>query len=150
MQYCYCTNRSHSINEEKLRTRAYRKASKGLRTERRISGLRDVDRKVRQTGIEKLDGKNHVKAKEYKRLNVLKGDLKLADKDSADREHEHNDSQRLGTKSIFFDSDWNPDGEAPQGHKNIPYNQNTFKRKEGTFHPKLAGLDDIPLPSDAK
>lgn len=42
-------------------------------------------------------------------------------------------------KSIFYDPDWNVEGIPPPGEKFIPYNPNTFKRRNG-LKTRLAGL----------
>lgn len=55
-------------------------------------------------------------------------------------------SAELGSKSIFYDPDWNSTGDAPPGFKNIPYNPATFTRKDETIERQLAGLTDIPRP----
>ena len=51
----------------------------------------------------------------------------------------------LGRRSIFYDPDWNADGQAPEGFRNIPYNPTTFKRR-GPLITRLAGLDNIVIP----
>jgi len=51
----------------------------------------------------------------------------------------------LGKKSIFYDPDWNKEGIAPPGCKNVKYNEMTF-RKGKTTTPRLCGLNDIQLP----
>ncbi|CAR23594.1 Aim4p [Lachancea thermotolerans CBS 6340] len=55
-------------------------------------------------------------------------------------------NQELGERSIFYDHEWNPEGKAPSGYKNVPYNQYTFKRKS-KVEPKLQGFKSIPFPS---
>ncbi|CUS24474.1 LAQU0S16e02520g1_1 [Lachancea quebecensis] len=60
--------------------------------------------------------------------------------------HNNMKSQGLGERSIFYDREWNPEGKAPSGYKNVPYNQHTFKRKSRA-EPQLQGLNSIPLPS---
>ncbi|CCK68046.1 Aim4p KNAG_0A03660 [Huiozyma naganishii CBS 8797] len=55
------------------------------------------------------------------------------------------DSKELSSKSIFFDPDWNPEGRAPLGHKNISYNFATFNRRL-ELEPKLSGLHNVKLP----
>lgn len=44
-----------------------------------------------------------------------------------------------GKKSIFYDPDWNIEGIPPSGEKFIPYNPNTFKRRN-ELKTRLAGL----------
>lgn len=51
----------------------------------------------------------------------------------------------LGEKSIFYDQDWNPEGLAPPGQRNIPYSPLTFQRKFNCA-PHLDGLSNIPPP----
>ena len=62
-----------------------------------------------------------------------------------DIKHDQTEVQRLGTKSIFYDAEWNPEGEAPSGYRNVPYNPFTFKSRV-EIKPELLGLEDIPLP----
>lgn len=59
-------------------------------------------------------------------------------------------SSELGSKSIFYDPDWNVEGKAPPGFKNIPYNERTFTRRNENVARKLAGLTDIKPPTSSK
>ncbi|QLQ79450.1 hypothetical protein HG537_0C00970 [Torulaspora globosa] len=59
-------------------------------------------------------------------------------------------SSSLGSKSIFYDPDWNAEGRAPPGFKNIPYNKRTFTRRNDKVARQLAGLTDIKPPTSSK
>ncbi|AQZ09520.1 AIM4 (YBR194W) [Zygosaccharomyces parabailii] len=50
----------------------------------------------------------------------------------------------LGSRSIFYDPEWNPEGKAPPGFKNVPYNPSTFTRKPGSLPSHTLGLDIKP------
>lgn len=86
-------------------------------------------------------------------LESLKSDLVFMEKNDLGTTIGTDDSHlptELGTKSIFFDPEWNPKGIAPRGHKNIPYNPFTFKPKEAgkgqANEVEIEGIEDIPLP----
>ncbi|QLL32574.1 hypothetical protein HG536_0D00960 [Torulaspora globosa] len=69
------------------------------------------------------------------------------------RERQEKANQRdaeLGPKSIFYDPDWNAEGKAPSGFKNIPYNERTFTRKNESVAQQLAGLTNIKPPTSSK
>lgn len=56
-------------------------------------------------------------------------------------------NEKLGKKSIFYDSDWNPSGKPPNGYRNVSYNQDTFVRKF-QLKPRLGALRDIKIPEE--
>ncbi|SCW03608.1 LAFE_0G14224g1_1 [Lachancea fermentati] len=60
-----------------------------------------------------------------------------------------NSTMELGERSIFYDVEWNPQGVAPFGLRNIPYNPRTFKVKE-PVEAILCDLKDIPVPSSSE
>lgn len=67
------------------------------------------------------------------------------DTNTLENEQEKKSPAVLGQRSIFYDPDWNADGQAPEGFRNIPYNPKTFKRR-GPLITRLAGLDNIVIP----
>lgn len=76
---------------------------------------------------------------EKKPLNTNKAN-RLMDKKSSREE--------LGSKSIFYDPEWNPKGLAPPGFRNISYNPITFTRKQNSFQKNTLGLQGINLPKE--
>ncbi|QEU61217.1 Aim4 [Kluyveromyces lactis] len=78
---------------------------------------------------------------QLKRKNIENEDLSDVRKEDIKKPM----SAELGSKSIFYDPDWNPSGKAPFGLKNIPYNARTFRR-DTPIEPRLNGLKEIPLP----
>lgn len=61
-----------------------------------------------------------------------------------------NSREKLGSRSIFYDPDWNTEGIAPPGFKNIPYSERTFIRKDENVTRQLSGLTDIKAPETNK
>lgn len=98
---------------------------------------------------------NRKESKRYnERLSSLeerkqKKKLKVVQEDSAYMDQSANqtssagldkDTNELGPKSIFYDPDWNPKGEAPDGFRNVPYNPKTFKRLHNQIEEDLGSL----------
>ncbi|GAV46969.1 hypothetical protein ZYGR_0C00110 [Zygosaccharomyces rouxii] len=53
--------------------------------------------------------------------------------------------EELGSKSIFYDPEWNPKGLAPPGFKNVAYNPATFTRKQSSLQRHMLGINaDLP------
>ena len=86
--------------------------------------------------------------KESKRYNEQLSSLEVQE-DSAYMDQSANqtssagldkDTNELGPKSIFYDPDWNPKGEAPDGFRNVPYNPKTFKRLHNQIEEDLGSL----------
>lgn len=58
-------------------------------------------------------------------------------------------NEELGSKSIFYDPEWNPKGVAPPGFRNVAYNPTTFTRKQGSLQRHALGINiDLPKEED--
>ncbi|SMN19601.1 similar to Saccharomyces cerevisiae YBR194W AIM4 Protein proposed to be associated with the nuclear pore complex [Maudiozyma saulgeensis] len=97
---------------------------------------------------EKLQKKDTLSRNETTFLAKLKNDLDFMIRNKigkVDNDKEEDLGEILGKKSVFYDPDWNEEGVAPPGCKNVRYNEATFKRRR-VVTPRLCGLNDIQLP----
>lgn len=108
--------------------------------------MQNVNKTKLREKIELLEKQDRLQSKEAKTLELLKGDLQYAENNNLGFDQQEESTLQLGSKSIFYDPDWNPKGEAPAGHKNVPYAPHTFKRKGDTAPPQMAGLTNVKPP----
>ena len=122
--------------------------NKELRRNNRIQKLRNVSRSRFQSQIDNLQGKPDLSKKEQLQLDKLKDDLDFMVRNNigkVEKDNNSEDNDVLGDKSIFYAPDWNIDGAAPPGCRNVRYNEPTFVRRT-KIQPRTEGLSDIRLP----
>lgn len=108
--------------------------------------MRNVNKSKLREKIELLEKQGNLQSKEVETLELLKSDLQYAEINNLGYDQQQESNSQLASKSIFYDPDWNPKGEAPAGHKNVPYTPHTFKRKGDMPDPQMAGLTNVKPP----
>lgn len=119
-----------------------------LRKNNRIQKLRNMSRSKFQSQIEHLQQKPELLKKEQIQLDKLKEELEFMirnDIGKIEKENSSEDNEILGSKSIFYDPDWNVEGVAPPGCRNVRYNKSKFVRRT-KIEVRTEGLTDIQLP----
>ncbi|CCF59864.1 hypothetical protein KAFR_0I00830 [Kazachstania africana CBS 2517] len=118
---------------------------KEQRTKDRILRLKNASRTKLRDKIKALEVSVKTDPKRKQLLMQLQRDLEFMEQYDLGYEKQERNDNSLGKKSIFYDKDWNPDGIAPKGYRNIPHNPTTFVRKT-RLTPQLSGLSNIKLP----
>lgn len=95
-----------------------------------------------------MQKKTDLSKKEQLQLDKLKDDLEFIVRNNIGKIEKENSSEEneiLGNKSIFYDPDWNVEGVAPLGCRNVRYNESTFVRR-AKIEARTEGLTDIQPP----
>lgn len=119
--------------------------NKDLRKRNRISKLEKVRKSTLEKKITVLAEKKTLTKQETAQLETLKDDLEFMIKNNIGEEEREDQNGPLGENSIFYDSEWNPEGVAPPNCRNVKYNRATFVRRTA-IKPRPADLQDIKLP----